>query len=664
ITTSFTNTSVSDGLHSIVNWQWFYGDGVNQTVASPGNAQHTYPIPGSYNVKLIVTDNLGCKDSVISAGLVNTASPKAKFVSADTSACLGSSVQFTNTSTPQTYTSQWDFGDGNTSTLQNPSHVYADTGYYNVKLIITEPFGCTDTLVLNRFIRIEETIAAFNVSDSLGGCTPFEVKFTNASNFYTSSAWQLGNGTSNLQHPSQVYNIAGPYTIQLVVTGKGGCTDTATKSIQIFDASATTFSYTPFTGCKPLPLTATVNSPADLNFTWDFGDGTIITTTNANTIYNYNVFGSYVPKLILSDSGNCLVPLIGADTVRIIGATAKFGWDRRLFCDSGTVVFTDSTTFNDPITSYTWNFGDGGTSSQFAPTHTYATPGLYTVYLALQTQQNCADTFRIDQLVKVVESPSIRIGGDTIICQNDFVAYAGLFNRPDTSAVRWSWQFPNGATANQQTPAPQQFGTAGSFTAQTIATNTSGCADTATRNLLVNPNPVVTIPSPQITPLGTPIVLPASYTNAIVTYSWTPATGLTCTDCPQPTASPKFNTLYSVTAIDNNGCRDTQQVQVIVLCQNSNVFVPNTFSPNGDGSNDVFYVRGKGLDRVKSLRIFNRWGELVFERANFAVNDPAAGWNGTYKGKKLSPDVYVYQVDVFCDNSESIRFEGSISLIQ
>ena len=109
----------------------------------------------------------------------------------------------------------------------------------------------------------------------------------------------------------------------------------------------------------------------------------------------------------------------------------------------------------------------------------------------------------------------------------------------------------------------------------------------------------------------------------------------------------------------NNG-----QVEVIVICKDANVFVPNTFSPNNDGSNDVFYVRGRGLDRVKSLRVFNRWGEIVFEQQNFPVNNPSFGWNGNYKGQKALADVYVYQVEVFCENSQIIRFEGNVALIQ
>jgi gliding motility-associated-like protein len=80
--------------------------------------------------------------------------------------------------------------------------------------------------------------------------------------------------------------------------------------------------------------------------------------------------------------------------------------------------------------------------------------------------------------------------------------------------------------------------------------------------------------------------------------------------------------------------------------------------------NDVFYVRGKGLERVKSLRIFNRWGQIVFEQTNFPVNDAAYGWNGTFKGNNAVPDVYVYQLEVFCENSQIIRFDGNVALIK
>jgi gliding motility-associated-like protein len=213
-------------------------------------------------------------------------------------------------------------------------------------------------------------------------------------------------------------------------------------------------------------------------------------------------------------------------------------------------------------------------------------------------------------------------------------------------------------------PPHQVYKQAGKFTVQTVAINSSGCKDTAYQNILVNPLPSVTLPSTITTQQGTPVLIPAVYSDAMKSYQWNLPEGLSCTTCPQPVANPKFNTKYNVQFVDRNGCYNTGEVQVIVLCKNDNVFVPNTFSPNGDGSNDVFYVRGKGLSRVKTLRIFNRWGQVVFERINFNVNDASMGWDGTFKGAKPVPDVYVYQVEIFCENSQVVKFEGNVALIQ
>jgi gliding motility-associated-like protein len=164
--------------------------------------------------------------------------------------------------------------------------------------------------------------------------------------------------------------------------------------------------------------------------------------------------------------------------------------------------------------------------------------------------------------------------------------------------------------------------------------------------------------------VGMPLTIPATYSRNVRDYLWTPSTTLNCNDCPQPIATPKFTTSYNVAVIDSNGCKNNNSITIKVTCQGADIFVPNTFSPNGDGSNDVLYVRGKGLDRVKSLRIFNRWGQVVFEQQNFPVNSSMYGWNGTYKGNKALPDVYVYQIEIFCENSEIMRFEGNVALIQ
>ena len=605
-------------------------------------------------------------DSIFYQNVVITSDPNPDFVADDTLSCPGGTVRFFNFSTASTnFTSHWDFGDGSTASTFHNDHSYLNTGYYTVKLRITDQFGCMDSIVKPQYIRVDRPVAGFTVNDSISSCTPFEVRFTQTSQYYHAWLWDLGTGMSTINEPTTFYNSPGVYPIRLIVTSKGNCKDTAYSNITVIDTAGSKIDYLPLNGCKPLGVDFSAYSPGRMDqYTWDFGDGVLITEQDTATTHIYNSFGNFVPKVILTDPAGCIIPVTGIDTIRIKGATVKFGMDSSFFCDRGMVTFIDSTTFNDSISVYHWDFGDGNTSNLQNPVHFYNSPGWYNVTLNVQTQDACVDTFRMNQAIKIVESPSVRIGGDTVICINDFLEHLGEFQQPDTSLVRWNWQFPNGNTSLLQNPDAQQYGQTGIFTVTTIATNSSGCRDTATRNILVNPLPQVTLPSTMTMQAGFPVTIPAEYSNNVIDYTWTPDATLNCNDCPQPIASPKFNTNYTVAFVDSNGCRNTGQVQIIVICKDANVFIPNTFSPNGDGTNDVFYVRGRGLDRVKSLRIFNRWGEVVFEQQQFPVNNPAFGWNGKYKGRNALPDVYVYQVEVFCDNSQLIRFEGNVALIQ
>ena len=177
---------------------------------------------------------------------------------------------------------------------------------------------------------------------------------------------------------------------------------------------------------------------------------------------------------------------------------------------------------------------------------------------------------------------------------------------------------------------------------------------------------------PTATPVTNPIMiisggsaqLNMNYTGPIVSYGWLPAQYLNCTDCPQPTANPMRTTDYTVQVQDTHGCKNSGTVTVKVVCGDQNFFIPNTFSPNGDGVNDVFYLRGSGLFRINSIMIFDRWGEVVFEKKNSSINDPSGGWDGTYKGKKAKPDVYIYQVEIVCNNGEIIKYAGNVALIQ
>ncbi len=662
LTVNFKDESATDGTHNLVKWQWDFGDSTSQTFTAPP-FQHRYDTAGFFNVKLVVTDAFGCTDTV-----TNEAAAKISYIKAEwdvtAQSCPGAPVRFTNKTNNSSFTSLWSLGNGATSTQNSFSYTYQDTGYYTIKLKVKDAFGCEDSLSKPNAVYIGRPKADFTANNFSSFCTPFEAKFQNLSTYYSSSSWNFETSTSNQRNPTTYYTRTGDYDVKLVVRSPGGCRDSITKQVKVYNPNEGALKYAPVFGCRPLVTEFEAFTEMNARFIWDFGDGNVIDTTVNKFTHVYDNLGSYLPRIILQQPDGCVVPLTGKDTVEVIGAKIDFTLDKMLFCDSGTINVMDSTRTRDEVVSYIWNFGDGTTvNSVGSQVHHYKNPGQYGVSLTVTTRTGCKDSMTISP-VKVVQSPLINILADSVICVNEFVDYTGLFVREDTSAVGWNWQFPNGNSSSVQNPARQQFTQAGNFMITTVATNSSGCTDTATKSLLVNPLPTITVPTMLTKTVGVPIVIPATYSSGIVSYNWTPNQSLSCADCPQPEATNKFKTLYNIAVVDSNGCKNTSQVQIVVLCPNVSVFVPNTFSPNSDGNNDVFYVRGKGLDRVKSLRIFNRWGEVVFEKRDFAVNDASAGWDGRFKGARPHPDVYVYQLEVFCENSEVIRFDGNVALIQ
>lgn len=666
LTVTFNDLSTTDGNNAITNWQWDFGDGTVQNL-SAGPFTHTYTTAGTFSVKLTVTDASGCSDSLSRSNLVVASHPVANFKAADSLSCPGATVSFRNTSQSAfAYTAFWDFGNGSTSTATpNTSTIYNTTGDYTVKLRITDANGCSDSIIRNQYIHVDQPVASFTVSDSVSSCAPFEVHFTNTSQYYSSVVWTFGSdGNSTINNPVHYFGIPNTYPVSLVVTSHGGCKDTAFQTIQLYDTIGSTIKYAPLAGCNPLDVAFSAVTSGPGTYLWDYGDGNTESTTSPNVNHVYTTFGNFHPKIILQDPSGCLVPITGSDTIRIIGSNANFGLDKKLLCDSGLVYFTDSTTFNDPVTSWAWDFGDGTSSGQQNPVHQYTVPGIYTITLVTQTMAGCIDTARLTDALKVVQSPLISITGDSVACVFSPLTQQGISLRNDTSAVSWLWNFPNGATANSQNPPTQVYTTPGNFTITAIATNSSGCRDTANKGILVNPLPVIDLPGTMTILSGSSVQIPVTYSPNVSTWLWEPANGLSCTTCPQPAAGPKFNTTYIVNVVDSNSCRNSATIDVVVTCKDANIFIPNTFSPNGDGSNDVFYPRGTGLDRVKVLRIFNRWGEVVFEKINFPVNDPAQGWDGRFNGKDPQAGVYVYQVEIYCSNGDLIKFAGNVSLIQ
>jgi gliding motility-associated-like protein len=240
--------------------------------------------------------------------------------------------------------------------------------------------------------------------------------------------------------------------------------------------------------------------------------------------------------------------------------------------------------------------------------------------------------------------------------------FDGSLTAPQVDTITWAWSFGSNQQSNLQNP-PIGL-TPGTYNV-TLQTSTSfGCKGDTSTSITIFAPPSIKGPPEVTAPVGIPVTLPITYSANVVSYAWTPASNLDCATCANPAATLLYDAEYYVTVTDNNNCTATDSIFVKTICNGQNYFLPNTFSPNGDGVNDHFYPRGTSLYNVRSLTIFNRWGQMVFLRRDFPANAENMGWDGTFGGKPAPADAYVYIIEVVCDNSQVVALHGSVTLVR
>jgi PKD repeat protein len=401
MTTTFIDTTVTDGINNIVSWTFDFGDSTRQTYTAPPFS-HVYDSIGDYDVKLIVTDAGGCMDSVTLREFVKVSTLKANW-EIHSQSCPGSPAWFGNLTTSDfKYTSVWDFGNGETSNERQLWYAFKDTGFFNVKLKVTDEYGCVDSIMKDSAVHIALPKASFDANNLTSYCTPFPLQLTNTSYFAQSSFWDLSQGTSTQTNPTSYYTKTGVYPIKLVVTSAGGCKDSVGAVLRVFSPDDASMTYSPLYGCRPLPVNFEAFTDMNARFIWDFADGNVIDTTINKITHIYDDPGAFQPRIILKQPECPDLALMGKEWVEIVGAKPKFNLPQRLFCDSGYITILDSTVSRDRITNYTWDFGDGTISnSAIPPSHFYSKPGLYNISLAVATESGCKDTLTLKPGVKV-----------------------------------------------------------------------------------------------------------------------------------------------------------------------------------------------------------------------------------------------------------------------
>lgn len=359
----------------------------------------------------------------------------AAFTADKTSGCFPLTVNFTDQSTGGVNSWNWSFGNGNSSTLQNPGAVYTSPGTYNVSLTVSNGTQ-SDPEVKTGYIVVHDYPQVNFIFDKSSGCAPLQIQFTNqvdaSAGAITEWFWAFGDGgTSTNPNPLYTYNQAGNQTVALKVKNQFGCEKTETK-IGVINVNGPAVSFTPSTlsACQ-VPVNVdfdnTTTGTGTLTYKWDFGDGGI--STQAEPSHTYTQPNVYKVKLTSTDGNGC-----SAFREVEIKAGSEGGLDFTpsvsKTCKGESVSFTIQPT--SVVLSQSWDFGNGTSSNNPTPSVTYSQPGIYKVKLTAQLQGKlCQSIWSKDVEVIADANPTFT---NTISCRNEVT-----FTSTSTNAARLEW---------------------------------------------------------------------------------------------------------------------------------------------------------------------------------------------------------------------------------
>ena len=659
---------------TIVPWDWVFGDGKTATLPGPGpgNTSNLYTSAPTSPIFpfLIVTDKLGCKDTVRKN--IDIYTPTSKItITPKTDICKGTEI----TVFGDDYTAQgsnlkfdWTMGDGIGvfNNQNNFKYTYQSSGSFVVSLKYTEiSSGCNGNLT--KTVNVQDyPLSSFtsNPSNQTVLCYPQVVDFTSTASSTSpivTYKWDLGNGLSPTTPTASNSYPKGKFVVKLSVSTSFGCTDDTTMLYNVVgpEANYTLAPTTPV--CRGEAVTFTIKDTVDVDsYTWKFGDGTSATDVSpAKHAYSYvPPSGKTAAALILYDKNKVCSVSIPID-VYIQSVKADFTIANMsnvldtTICLGQNAVFDNSGSKNG--SSFNWDFGDN-TSSTVTPivNHAYTTPGLYTVTLITKSASlGCSDT--ATKKVTILPLPVITAVGDSICPNKNQDAQLAVV--PNTLGYTYSW-IPVTGLSSATVNNPVVIKPTTNITYTVLVTDQNSCTSVDSAKVYVVP-PVVSISFDTTIVVGDVVHLPIDNKGGTINFTWTPATGLSCLKCSYPVVQPLKDITYNVFMQDVFGCSDGTGVFKIRIKPETFIKVPTTFTPNGDGTNDIIYVKGWGIKDLISFQIYNRWGEMVFSSSE--LNE---GWNGFYKDVLQNNDIYTYKVTAVDFFDEPMEATGHINLMR
>ncbi|MBL0309335.1 MAG: PKD domain-containing protein [Bacteroidetes bacterium] len=656
---TFTNLSTNSNVS-----YWNFGDpSSSSNLSTDIDPTHVFTNMGIYTITLIaVNDTFGCSDTI--RRNINVSQPYVNFY--DTSGfapCPPFPVRFFNTSALRPgYKFIWDFHDQPNpidSITFDPIHVFFYPGDYDVSLTLTDSIGgCTVTRTYEDRIKIRGPIGNFTASTD-SGCTPLTVCISGNLQNTFSLVVDMGNGvvlpydnlTGHQVAPNvcYTYDSSGTFFPTYILRDSLNCTvaypvDTITvgsfpypnleSDTTVCEGNYVQFNLTPgdryLWRSKPTPHYLSCIDCADpISSSPDTVTYYVTVTSGVGCVARDTITINVDPLPSLSPGIDFRI--CPGDTLQLNAGNgvATAVWSPPLFME-------DSNKVNPKV----W------------PSDTMQ----YRVTAFNKTGCSISKVVNVYPIQNVTGTVSPR---DTLVCEGEAVGFrAQVLNASinDTSIV-WSPSKYLNATGIFD---PIMRAPAGNYT-YFVSISSAGCTPYKDSvHVLISPYPDLQAGDNVTVTEGTTVNLWASSGSNVV-YTWTPSIdSLSCTLCRRPSFAPRVSQYVYVDVTNKYGCvaRDSVYINV-VACNDSAVFVPNTFTPNSDNRNDVLYVRGVGISQLNFFRIFDRWGQLVWE-----TSDIGQGWDGSIRGTIGNTATFVYTLQAICTNGQLIEKQGNVTLIR
>jgi len=637
---SFNSNSIAVGP---ITYIWDFGDTKSSNLMNP---VHAYTDTGWFTVKLTVKDTVGCTDQI--THMVYVSGPHAGFYMSDSlSVCNSIQILFTDTSA-RSVSYLWSFGaGGGGSGLENPVHTFSGSGIYHITQIVYDLSGCTDTAIST--VRILGYGGGFSYS-ATKGCVPQTIRFSPPTKGIAKLTWDFGDGNIAITagtDTTHTYLSPGKYVPKVIFSDGKSCTSSSVGSDTItIDKVTSNFTWT--TPCIDTPFTLTQLSSAVYSspnsWFWYFGAGD--TSISPSLSYNFHSSGNHTVMLVSQNAYGCKDTVTKQVFINPL-PNVQGSPDKGLCPGDSTYLYATG------AVTYQWSPASLVSCTLCDTTKVYILPQPTYYYVVGTDKNGCINRDSIKVYIQLKTTDSTGTGGAICIGES-FRLFA-------SGADHYLWA-PAESLDSPRIASP--LATPTHTTTYLLIAQEGTCkVDSVLVTVGVNPLPIFSAGNDEVMARGTAVTLhPTQY--GIDHIVWRADTTLSCLDCFLPNAHPRYTHTYYATGYDKNGCFTSDSVTVFVRCNGDLVFIPNTFTPNGDGNNDHFFPRGEGIDQMSSFRVFNRWGEMVFERSNINVNDELAGWDGTYKGQALPPDTYVYIMQSRCEDGSTVQWKGDINLLR